>query len=556
MTIEHQSTRWRQAVTHPSEGKHPGFGHRVEEDERFHVERDVAVAMRDGIRLYVDIIRPKGNGPFPVILTFSPYGKHGLKKFLLNGGSGVPEGWVSKYAVWEGPDPDYFCRHGYAVVNADARGSWYSEGDMTIWSEQEAQDGHDLIEWCAAQPWSTGKVGMSGVSYLSIVQWRIAATNPPHLAAFNPWEGWTDCYRERAYHGGIPETNMVRWAQWSTSFSLTRSEEFVEMAKEFPLDNAYWRSKSANLSAITAPVYIVAGWGDQGLHLRGSVEGYKQIASEHKWLEIHGRKKWQYYYQESSREKLRKFFDHFLKNSDDQVLGWPRVLYEAREKYYVGEYLPAADWPLPDRQLRPLWLDASRRKLGDVPPTEVATAPYDSANGELSFTYTFTERTEVTGNMKLRIWLQSPDSTDADVFVGVRKLDANGQKIGLAFMAEYDDGPVALGWLRASHRKLDTRRSSPEQPWHSHDAEQLLQPGEVVPLDIELWPSSTVYEAGEQLQLVIQGQDIYVYPGVRHGQVHDELRNQGPHVIHAGCARDSHLLIPVIPRAPSRTALN
>jgi len=134
---------WRAHVTHPSEGKHPGFGHRIEEDARFHVERDVAIPMRDGVKLYADIIRPKGAGPFPVILTYSPYGKHGLKKFLLSPASGVPQGSVSKYAVWEGPDPEYFVPHGYAVLNVDARGSWYSEGDLTVWSDQEAQDGYD-----------------------------------------------------------------------------------------------------------------------------------------------------------------------------------------------------------------------------------------------------------------------------------------------------------------------------------------------------------------------------------------------------------------------------
>ncbi len=298
---------WRKSVTHPSEGKHPGFGYRIEPHDDFMIERDVAVPMRDGIKLYADIIRPKTSAKVPVILTYSPYGKHGLKKFLFSPESGVPAGSVSKYAVWEGPDPAYFVPHGYAVVNADARGSWYSEGDLTIWSDQEAQDGYDLVEWAARQPWSTGKVGMSGVSYLAIVQWRIAALNPPHLAAINPWEGWSDCYRERSYHGGIPETKMVPWAQWSTSFSLTRSEEFVEVAKEHPLLDDYWRGKSADLSKITAPAYIVADWGDQGLHTRGTIEGFRQASSQHKWLEVHGRKKWQYYYQAESRETLRDF---------------------------------------------------------------------------------------------------------------------------------------------------------------------------------------------------------------------------------------------------------
>jgi len=282
---------FRKEVTHPKEGKHPGFGYRVERDSDMLIERDVAVPMRDGKKLYADVIRPEGKTGLPVIVTYSPYGKHGLKKFLFSKAAGVPEGSVSKYAVWEGPDPAYFVKHGYAVVNADARGSWYSEGDLTVWSEQEAQDGCDLIEWAAAQPWSSGKVGMSGVSYLAIVQWRIAALNPPHLAAINPWEGWSDCYRERSYHGGIPETKMVPWAQWSSSFSLTRSEELVEVAKQHPLLDDYWKGKAADLPNIRVPAYVVADWGDQGLHTRGTIEGFRQASSQHKWLEVHGRKK-------------------------------------------------------------------------------------------------------------------------------------------------------------------------------------------------------------------------------------------------------------------------
>lgn len=548
-TIQPAPVVWRDQVLPPSEGKHPGLAHRFENTADFIVERDVAVTMRDGIRLYVDVVRPHGTAPVPVILSYSPYGKHGPKKFMLGGATGVPAGSVSPLAVWEGPDPDYFVRHGYAVVNADARGSWHCEGDLTVWSAQEALDGYDLIEWAAAQPWSTGRVGMSGVSYLAIVQWRIAALNPPHLAAINPWEGWNDAYRDRAYHGGIPETNQLRFTEWSTCFSLGRAEDVVEEGKRHPLIDDYWRAKTADLGAIRVPAYVVADWGDHGLHTRGSIEGFKQMASEHKWLEVHGRKKWQYYYQPDSLERLRVFFDHFLKQSSDAVLQWPRVRIEVREGYYQGAMRGEPAWPIASRQLVQLWLDARDGGLHTQPPAEPAQLSYDTATGSAVFEHRFAQATEITGSMALRLWVSTDVANDADLFVAVQKLDAQGQPVHFTFMAEYDNGPVALGWLRASHRALDAARSTPEQPWHTHTEELPLTPGEPVPLDIEILPSSTLFEAGSTLRVIIQGRDIYTFPGVRHGQLHERTRNAGQHLLHTGGRFDAHLTIPVIPAA-------
>ena len=115
-------------------------------------------------------------------------------------------GQLSPYAAFESPDPVHWTALGYAVVNADIPGTWFSGGDATFLSPEEAACGHDLIEWAGTQSWSNGRVGLSGVSYLTSSQWTIAATRPPHLAAINPWEGWSDTYREVARHGGIPET--------------------------------------------------------------------------------------------------------------------------------------------------------------------------------------------------------------------------------------------------------------------------------------------------------------------------------------------------------------
>ena len=134
-----------------------------------------------------------------------------------------------------------------------------------------------------------------------------------------------------------------------------------------------------------------------------------------------------------------------------------------------------------------------------------------------------------------------------DLLVAVHKLDAQGRQVPFAFFAVYDDGPVALGWLRVSHRELDPLRSTEYQPWLLHQRELRLKPGECVPVDIEILASSTLFRQGESLRLVIQGRDFYHLtpkgPMIGHGP----LRNQGRHILRMGGSCDSHLLVPVIP---------
>jgi predicted acyl esterase len=108
--------------------------------------------------------------------------------------------------------------------------------------------------------------------------------------------------------------------------------------------------------------------------------------------------------------------------------------------------------------------------------------------------------------------VQAEGSDDLDLFVALEKVDQAGCLVPLAFFGNHDDGPVALGWLRASHRELDEERSTPYQPVHKQARELKLQPGEIVPVDIEIWPTSILFEKGERLRLSVQGSDIYWYP--------------------------------------------
>ncbi len=534
----------------PLKGKYPGCNPRTAVAAGIKCEYDVAVKMRDGVKIYIDVFRPQKEGKYPVVIAWAPYGKHGRIKYKYFPGCGVCDSDLSEFAVFEAADPVYWCANGYVIINVDPRGSWGSEGDLTLLSEQEAMDGYDLVEWAGIQSWSNGKVGMHGVSYLAWSQWKVAALNPPHLAAINPWEGVSDFYRELAFHGGIPETEFL--AMWlpSVSFSTTRVENLIKMAREHPLYDEYWAGKNADLANITIPVFAVASWADHGLHTRGTIEGFKKIASKHKWLWVHGRKKWQHFYQHVGKQ--RQFFDLFLKGIDSEVKFWPRVTLEIREQFFVGNSRGENEWPLARTQYTKLFLNAGDEELSKSPFEKEARVRYnvDHINDKTQnarFEFKFEEKTDLTGYMKLKLWVQAHGSNDMDLFVAIQKIDRCNEIVAFPFLSNHDDGPVALGWLRVSHRELDPEKSTAYQPYCKHQREMKLKDAEIVPVEIEIWPSSTLFEIGEKLRVVVQGSDIYSYPDDMNTNGHLSTVNRGEHVIYTGCGYDSHLLVPVIP---------
>ena len=517
------------------------------------IEREVSVALRDGVQLFVDVYRPLDEQPAPPLIAWGPYGKHIPNEPERFPTAGMNPAHMSPIAPFEGPDPVYWVPRGYAVVAVNKRGNWYSQGNATFLSPEEARDFYDVIEWAGVQPWSSGKVGLTGVSYLASSQWRVAELNPPHLAAINPWEGWADTYREVAYHGGIPDTWFwpYLWTRWGVS--STQIEDWRAEMREHPFFDEFWASKAADFARIKVPAFIVASWTDQGLHTRGTLEGFKQIASPQKWLEVHGRKKWAYYYEPYSVRRLQAFFDHFLKGLPTEISAWPKVRLEIRERFFVGAMRGESEWPLARTRYTKLHLDARDGSLQPAPVAVEAEARYEAVCGvpqadHATFAITFAEPTELTGHMKLRLYMSAVGADDLDVFVGLQKTDRQGAVVHFPFYAQFDDGPVALGWLRASHRELDPARSAEHQPVLAHRRLHKLEPGHVVPLDIEIWPSSTRFEAGEGLRLIVQGSEINKYPKTSAPVYfrHEDTVNRGLHVIHTGGAHDSYLLVPVI----------
>jgi len=517
------------------------------------LERNVRAEMRDGVTLATNVFRPAAAGKFPAILHLATMGKDNFPADVAY--DRVPNTGllkVSEYAIFESPDPMYWVPHGYVVISADCRASWDSEGaEFQHLTQQTATDFYDLVEWAASQEWCDGNVGANGVSYLAITQWLGAAERPPHLKAIVPWEGLNDPYREWAFHGGIPDTEFSR-VYFGRTADLVRKgapfEDWIKGQRDHPLYDEYWRKRHPDLSKVNVPAYICASWSSH-LHNRGALEGYKQISSKEKWLEIHGRKEWETYYQRESLERQRRFLDCFLKGKESGIRDLRRVRFEVRERFYESKYRFADDFPVPGTIYQKLFLDMTNAKLGLSPVSREGSIRYSASRNKetpdkAQFSITFDQRVELVGYMKLRLWVSAEGADDMDLHVGIRKFDRHGNEVHLPDFNHLEEGIVAVGWLRVSHRELDEKKSAPWQPWLRHERLLKLAPGEIVPVEIEILPSGTAFDKGERLELTVQGYDVVEF-SYRHR--HDETVNNGQHLLFAGGKYDSHLLVPAIP---------
>jgi predicted acyl esterase len=528
-------------------------------EDQIVIERDVWITVRDGTRLSANVFRPRSEGQYPVVMALTAYDKNKgpdlypkLLRNALKDDFDLGKFAVSPWTAWEGPDPAYWVSQGYAVVYLDSRGFASSEGDPGTASVQDRDDFYDAIEWAGTQAWSNGNVGTNGVSYLAIAQWVAASGNPPHLKAIVPWEGQSDAYREVLYHGGIPETAFtgfwIRKVRSGANGSPLPPPFIFKLAHKRPAFMRWVQSRPNALSGIDlpqiqAPALVAATWSDQGLHTRGSFEGFKQISSEHKWLYTHGRQKWGVYYSDDALRTQTEFYDHFLKGEDNGFDRHPAVRLEVRESLEEYKVRFEEDWPIPDTDYRELYLHGDSMEMGNVAPISSTEIRYDSETESAVFIHTFAEDTELSGNMKLKLWVSIEEGDDMDLFVSVDKLNAAGDVVHFYAKMGYTKGPVAMGWLRVSQRALDTERSTPAQPWLLHDKSLPVEQGDVIPVEIEILPSSTLFRGGESLRLTVQGREFFDHPSLGH---HYAV-NRGAHYIHSGPGQESFLLVPVIP---------
>lgn len=554
-------------------------------------ERDVPLKLRDGTTIFTDIFRPVGEGRFPALVAWSPYGKEIGGQWLddVPQRSGVPLALVSELQKFEGPDPAFWVEQGYVVLNPDARGAGSSEGDITYWGRQLAEDGHDFIEWAAAQSWCSGKVALSGNSWLAASQWFIAAERPPHLAAIAPWEGFCDHFRETGNRGGIPAPAFPE-AIITTFSGRGQVEDQPRMIVGEQLMTPYWEDKIARLERIEIPAYVVASYTNAA-HTHGSFEGFRRIGSKDKWLRVNNTNEWLDYYTPKYVTELLAFFDHYLKGKDNGWTQTPRVricVLDPSGTDVVDRVVPS--WPLPNLESRKLFLTGAQTL--DVAAPEAATTLRYAVDkgGKVELRHRFAADTEVNGYMKLRLWVEAQGSDDMELAVSVEKRGADGKSI-VKGLGEGASGAItATGLLRVSQRALDAKRSTAHEPYLLHTHEQRLRAGEIVPVEIAIWPMAMLYRAGEELVLTIAAQqpqtakfdmgfgtarieipadDVTFTPGspvamrqlggapattpafVGAQRVATPIsRNKGTHVVHLGGKYDSHLLIPVNPASP------
>jgi hypothetical protein len=504
-------------------------------------EQDVPVTLRDGIVIYTDIYRPVGQTNIPAIVAWSYFGKRpgdGFDEWQI---IGVPPGTVSRMAKFEAPDPAYWCRYGYAVANVDPRGVGHSQGNVNMFGTQDGRDGYDFIEWIATQHWCNGKVGMGGNSGVAMTQWRIAAEQPPHLACIAPWEGTGDLYRESLYEGGIPALGFNDFIVGSLT-GTGYVDDTAAMATEHPFLDVYWEDKIPKWRNIRIPVSTTVCWNH--FHLRGSMEGFRRIRSTKKWLRAHREFEWPDTFSTAGIQDLKLFYDRYLKDIRN---GWeltPRVRLEVMDAYEYDFQTNRAEkeFPLARTQYRKLYIDAAKGALSFVPVAAESKVSYEAETGSTTFDIRFEEETEITGFMKLRLWVEAAGNDDMDLFIAIRKLDEHGNWLPVNVLGE--PHPGAWGKMRVSRRELDEKLSTDFQPVQAHRRDQMLKAGEIVPVEIEIWPHSRIWHKGQQLQVLVSGHYI------REGWFEPfswELNNKGKHVIHSGGKYDSYLQVPVIP---------
>jgi predicted acyl esterase len=526
------------------------------------LEKDVAVQLRDGVTIHVDVFRPAGSERVPVIVAWSPYGKgQGTSVSVMGvfGLVGLDNGIVSGLEKFEAPDPAYWCAQGYAICNPDIRGVVDSEGDSVLWDRQEGRDCYDLIEWLAEQEWCSGKVGMSGTSYLAVSQWFTAAEQPPHLVAINPWEGVSDVYRDLVMRGGMPDTGFAQQLQDGSFFGKNQKEDILTEVERYPLMTDLWEDKIPDFDRITVPAYIVASYSNT-LHTAGTFRAWRRIASEEKWLRIHNGQEWPDYYDEVNVEDLRRFFDHYLKDEDNGWENTPRVRYSILDLEggdQVG--LAAATFPPADVVSTKFYLDGRSRTLTTTAPAVEDSATYavDSNPNAVSFITRFDQETVLVGYPKAHLWVEARGADDMDLFVLIQKLDAFGTPLQAFTVPNQsarahdltDHGATILrykgsdGRLRVSARHLDETLSTDDVPAHTFDRVEKLSAGQIVDIEIDLFPIGLAFHPGEQLRFVISSRNLLgtLMPGIREYVG----ANSGTHVIHTGGNHASYLQLPV-----------
>ncbi|KAJ3549216.1 hypothetical protein NM208_g605 [Fusarium decemcellulare] len=572
----------------------------------FEQNATVTLKSRHGL-VRCNVYRPKGADRVPVLVTYGPYGKDiHYKDFHPKSFEEVNPQHKSAHSAWETPDPGFWTKHGYAVVRADERGLGQSPGVLDTMSRGTSEAFFDVVEWAAEQPWSSGKVGLLGISYYAGSQWRVAARKPKGLSAIVPWEGMSDYYRDRCRHGGILSNGFIKF--WWNRQVITNQygrpgrssrnwgpdtiegdlpeQELVANRQDQTTDNRenrfrdepYYASKEYDMGDIEVPLLSVGNWGGILLHLRGNIEGYTHAGSKFKYLRmITGRHDLPFYYEEEVNVQL-SFLDAFLKG-DDRV-GWSQegkvppvslvlrrgnVGFNDAKKEKVYPRRDESEWPIARTQYTKLFLTPDLGLSWDASNTDRKKLSY-KALGTLNnleilqfSTAAFETETEITGHIVAHLNVSvtpdpaGPTPSDIDLFVTLRHIDPSGQEVFYTGTAG-DPVPVTKGWLRVSLRQVDQqhykhREWFPHRNYTSKDVLPVIQ-GEVYAVDVEVWPTNVVVDKGGKLVFEVSSGDTQGSGIFLHDDPVDRSpeKFQGFNHIHFGPQLRNYLTLPVIPK--------
>ncbi|CAF3478598.1 unnamed protein product [Fusarium graminearum] len=570
-------------------------------------EQNATVTLKAGDGLVrLNVYRPKGVDKVPVLVTYGPYGKDiSYEDFHPKSFSEVNPQHKSEHSAWETPDPAFWTKNGYAIVRADERGLGQSSGKLDTMSRGTSEAFFDVVEWAAEQPWSSGKVGLLGISYYAGSQWRVAARKPKGLSAIVPWEGMSDYYRDRCRHGGILSNAFIKFwwnrqvitnqygrpgrsaRNWGPDtiegdlpddeLEANRQDQTIDNQVNRFRDDTYYASKEYDMGDIEVPLLSVGNWGGILLHLRGNIEGYIHAGSKFKYLRlITGRHDLPFYYEEEV-EIQRSFLDAFLKGEDR--VGWSEegkvspvslvlrkgnVGFNDAEKEKVYPRREESEWPIARTQYKKLFLTPEQGLSWGEPKTDRKKISY-KALGTLEkpevlqfSTPAFEAETEITGHVVAHLNVSvSPDPSgptpsDIDLFVTLRHIDPSGQEVYYTGTAG-DPVPVTKGWLRVSLRKVDqehpkNREWLPHRNYTSKDVLPVIQ-GEVYAVDVEVWPTNVVVDKGGKLVFEVASGDTQGSGIFQHNDAVDRSPEifQGHNHIHFGPRQQNYITLPVIP---------
>lgn len=521
------------------------------------------VRMRDGTRLAYIVWRPQKRGRYPTILAYGPYHQAGSASAAIQ----------------------YFLESGYAYIGVNVRGTGASEGLYSYYQPIEAADGVEVIEWAAAQSWSTGDIAMVGGSYLGHTQIKVAALRPPHLRAIVPVSTEGSEYRDEGRTGGLFNAGLMATWTFDIQPALARTGNEARMrlgdtecasiaarqspnpsydeVLQHPTYDDWWRVRALDtmVEQITVPTLLIHAWQDEWIRANGALRLFKLLKCPHKRLILQNGPHRLGAYQITKDEEL-KWLDRWVKGERNGAESAPAVavyweVTESREDSTVATpnwITTYPSWPAPGLEWIPFFLSAAGELQLERPVDEgarsyryplgtelvgsdeqFALAPHPL--GGLSYrTQPLEADMAVLGAPRLTLYFSS-EQTDTDFLFTLKDVDPAGNTLFLQRSV-----------LRASMRAVDEQLSSPDELIQSFAQAQTLVPGRVTELRVSLSALGHVVRKGHRLELSI------LAPGPTPNPVWGFVPISAPGLnsIYHGQAHLSQLCLPVVPGEKAR----